>query len=86
MALRAFISGAGCLAFLMSKYVLFKETNKAKTSILLDFVCFKYKQKERGDVVISAATISNASYSIAPGVPMVFVTVVPTGLVPTIIW
>ena len=36
-------------------------------------------------MVISAAAISNATYSIAPGVPMVFVTVRPTGLVPTII-
>lgn len=34
-----FVSGAGCLAFLMSKYVLFKETNKqSKTPIHLDFI------------------------------------------------
>ena len=31
--LRAFVSGAGCLAFLMSKYVLFKETNKQSKNI-----------------------------------------------------
>ena len=31
--LRAFVSGAGCLAFLMSKCVLFKETNKQSKNI-----------------------------------------------------
>lgn len=67
-------------------FSLRKQTKQKHLFIWILFVCFKYKQKERGDVVISAATISNASYSIAPGVPMVFVTVVPTGLVPTIIW
>lgn len=35
-------------------------------------------------MVISAPTISNASYSIARGVWMMLVTIGPTGLVPTL--
>lgn len=43
IGLGAFVSGTGCLAFLMSKYVLFKETNKAKHQFIwILFICFKY--------------------------------------------
>lgn len=83
--LGAFVSGAGCRAFLMSKYVLFKETNKqsktTNSSGFYSFVLNTNKQKEKGEVVISAPTISHASYSIARGVWMVLVTIGPTGLV-----
>lgn len=51
--LQAFVSGAGCLAFLMSKYVLFKETNKqsrdTNSSGFSSFVLNTNKQKEGGD-------------------------------------
>lgn len=77
-------------AFLMSKYVLFKETNKqsktTNSSGFYSFVLNTNKQKERGEVVISAPSISNASSSTARGVWMVLVTIGPTGLVPTVIW
>lgn len=50
--LQAFVSGAGCLAFLMSKYVLFKETNKqsgnTNSSGFSSFVLDTNKQKEGG--------------------------------------
>lgn len=85
----AFVSGAGCRALLMSKYVLFKETNKqsknTNSSGFYSFVLNTNKQKERGEVVISAPTISNASSSVARGVWMVLVTIGPTGLVPAVI-
>lgn len=48
------------------------------------FVLNTSKQKERGEVVISASIVSNASDSIARVVWMVLVTMGPTGLVPTI--
>lgn len=51
MGLGAFVSGAGCRAFLMSKYVLFKETNKqsktTNSSGFYSFVLNTNKQKER---------------------------------------
>lgn len=88
--LGAFVSGAGCRALLMSKRVLFKETHKqsknTNSSGFYSFVSNTNKQKERGEVVISAPTISNASYSVAWGVWMVPVTIGPTGLVPAVIW
>lgn len=49
--LGAFISGAGCLALLMSEYALFKETNKqsknTNSSGFYSFVLNANKQKER---------------------------------------
>lgn len=69
-------------------FSLRKQTNKAKTLIHLDFIhLFKIQTNKRraGEAVISAPTISNASYSIARGVWMVLVTIGPTGLVPTVI-
>lgn len=56
--LQAFVSRAGCLAFLMSKYVLFKETNKqsrnTNSSGFSSFVLNTNKQKEGGCFCINS--------------------------------
>lgn len=58
-----FVSGAGCLSFLMSKYVLFKETNKqSRDTNSSGFSSFVLNTNKRR-VVISSPTISNASLS-----------------------
>lgn len=83
--LHAFVSRAGCLAFLMSKYVLFKETNKqSKNTNSSGFSSFVLNTNKQRSVVISATTISNASCLTARGSWMVFVTTGPTGPVPTV--
>lgn len=66
-------------------FSLRKQTKQnTNSSGFYSFVLHTNKQKESGEVVISAPTISNASYSIALGVWMVLVTIGPTGLVPAI--
>lgn len=66
-------------------FSLRKQTKQnINSSGFYSFVLNTNKQKEREEVVISAPTISNASYSIAPGVWMMLVTIGPTGLVPTL--
>lgn len=63
-----------------------KQSKNTDSSGFYSFVLNTNKQKERSEVVISAPTISNASYSITPGVWMVLVAMGPTGLVPAVVW
>lgn len=65
----AFVSGAGWVVFLVSKYVLLQETKQnTNSSGFCSFVLNTNTQKERVDVVIFVQTISNASHSTAQGV------------------